>query len=352
MARQWWTRREPGWRQGLVINAIGAVVTATVDAVIIITKTPRGAWVVVVLVPALVVSFLAINRYYRRVQAQLESIPAGTEVPRLGPAIVPVRRWDQATEDALAYACRLRGSAVALLPSGVDAPGTTPDGVEVRDVPGRGVDAMVGEIDAIRRAPGAGVVTVVLPDEPLSLAAQVVLRPDLVRLKLALLWRRNLVAASNPGFDAGSVDGPHTAFVPISRLDVVTVSALGYARALGGEVVAIHVVADVEHVARNELDEVPDEFHRWAAGLDGRRPRLVVIESPYRAVVPPVISYVLQWRARHPRHVCTVVIPELVDRRLWTLGLHNHRAFRLKAALLRQPGIGVADVTFHLRHAR
>ena len=75
----------------------------------------------------------------------------------------------------------------------------------------------------------------------------------------------------------------------------------------------------------------------------------MVIESPYRAVVPPVISYVLQWRARHPRRVSTVVIPELVDRRLWTLGLHNHRAFWLKAALLRQPGVGVADVTFHLR---
>jgi hypothetical protein len=221
--------------------------------------------------------------------------------------------------------------------------------VELREVPGRGLNALLRQIDAIRRAPDAGVVTVVLPDEPLPLAAQVVLRPSLVRLKLALLWRRNLVAASCPHFGAGPVERPHTIFVPISGVDVVTASALGYARALSADVVAIHVVADVEHVAHDELDEVPGQFREWVAALDGRAPRLVIIDSPYRSVVPPVISYVLQWRARHPRRICTVVIPELVDRRLWTLALHNHRAFWLKAALLRQPGIGVADVTFHLR---
>jgi amino acid transporter len=352
MVRQWWTRREPGWRRGLAINATGAFVTALVDVVIIITKSPRGAWVVVVLVPALVLGFLGINRTYRHVRAALETMPVATDVPALGPAIVPVRRWDRAAASAVAYARALRGSAVALVAPGTGALPGLPPGVEVREAPGRGLDLMLGEIDAIRRAPGAGMVTVVLPDEPLPLAAQFVLRPNLVRLKLALLWRRNVVAASCPRFGDGSIERPHTAFVPISRLDAVNAGALNYARALGVDVVAVHVVADVEQVARHEQDEVPDELRRWTARLDGRAPRLVVIESPYRAVVPPVISYVLQWRARHPRRVCTVVIPELVDRRLWTLGLHNHRAFWLKAALLRQPGIGVADVTFHLRHAR
>jgi len=269
-------------------------------------------------------------------------------VPRLGPAMVPVWRWDRATTDAVEYARELRGSAVAVLAAGVEPPpGPMPD-VELREARGRGPDALLREIDAVRRAPDAGIVTVVLPDEPLPLAAQAVMRPGLVRLKLALLWRRNLVAASCPRFGDARVERPHTVFVPISNLDAVTVNALGYARALDAKVVAIHVVADVEHVAHDELDDVPGQFQRWVARLERRAPGLVIIESPYRAVVPPVISYVLQWRARHPGHVCTVVVPELVDRRLWTLGLHNHRAFWLKANLLRQPGIGVADVTFHL----
>jgi len=352
MVRQWWTRRERGWQRGLAINATGAVVTALVGVVIVVTKSPRGAWVVVVLVPALVLGFLAINRTYRHVGAELERIPAGTEMPKLGPALVAVRRWDRAAANALAYARALRGSALALVPPGSGAPPGLPPGVEVREVAGRGLDSQLREIDAIRRAPDAGIVTVVLPDEPLPLPAQIVLRPRLVRLKLALLWRRNVVAASCPWFGDGPVAGPHKAFVPISQLDVVTVGALGYALALGVDVVALHVVADVEQVAHAELDEVPGQFRRWAAGLAGRRPSLVVIDSPYRAVVPPIVSYVMQWRERHPRSVCTVVIPELVDRRLWTLALHNHRAFWLKAILLRQPGIGVADVTFHLRHAR
>jgi hypothetical protein len=349
MARQWWTRREPGWRRGLAINATGAVVSALVDVVIIVTKAPRGAWVVVVIVPVLVLAFMALNRYYRRVRAELARIPPGTDMPRLGAAIVPVWRWDEATGCAMAYAQELRGSAVALVAPGVGPPPYPPPGVELRDLPNRGLDALLREIDAIRRAPDAGVVTVVLPDEPLPLAAQVVLRPSLVRLKLALLWRRNLVAASSPRFGASPVERPHSVFVPISGINAVTVAALGYARALSPDVVAVHVVADVEHVAHAELDEVPGQFREWVARLDGRAPRLVIIESPYRAVVPPIISYVLHRRARHPDHVYTVVIPELVDRRLWTLGLHNHRAFWLKNALLRQPDIGVADVTFHLR---
>lgn len=352
MARHWWTNRGPGWRQGFAINVTGAAVTTVVDVIMIVTKSPRGAWVVVVLVPALVLGFMAVHRYYSQVRAHLARIPPPADVPRLGPALVPVRRWNRAAADAVAYAQALRGGAVALVEADAEPPADVPAGVEVRRVAGRGLNALLREIDAIRHAPDAGIVTVVLPDEPLPLAAQVVLEPALVRLKLALLWRSNLVAASCPRFVDRPIEAPRTFFVPISGLNAVTVTALGYARALGGEVVGVHVVTDVEDVARNEPDEVAGQFQRWAAQPEGQRPRLVVIESPYRAVVPPLISYVMQWRARHPRHVCTVVIPELVDRRLWTLWLHNHRAFWLKAALLRQPGIGVADVTFHLRGLR
>jgi hypothetical protein len=63
-----------------------------------------------------------------------------------------------------------------------------------------------------------------------------------------------------------------------------------------------------------------------------------------------LVSYILQWRASHPDRVCTAVVPELVDERLRTLWLHNHRAFWLKAALLHEPGIGVIDVTLHIGH--
>ena len=354
MARHWWTSREPGWQRSLVINATGAVVTALVDAVIIATKTPRGAWVVLVLVPAMVLGFLGIRRHYVGVRARLDQIAPWTSASRLGRTVVPVMRWDQAAADAIAYGRALRGSIVALAARSSGPAPAPMEGVEVREVPGRGVDALLREIDAIRLESPDTVLTVVLPDEPMPFWEQFLRRPSQVRLKLALLWRPNVVAASCPGFATwheSHPDASHVAFVPVSRLDAVAVNALEYARALGGEVVALHVVTNVEEVSSDELDQLPDQFNRWAAQLDGEQPRLVVIESPYRVVTVPILTYVLHWHAKHHDRLCTVVVPELVDRRLWTLGLHNHRAFRLKAALLSEPYVGTADVTFHLREA-
>ena len=74
---------------------------------------------------------------------------------------------------------------------------------------------------------------------------------------------------------------------------------------------------------------------------------LVVIESPYRSVVPPLLAYVDSWRQAHPEPVCTVVLPEVVADHWWAYWLHNHRARWLKAALLRRSTVAVADVTYH-----
>jgi hypothetical protein len=67
-----------------VINALGAVVTAIVDVVIIITKSPRGAWVVVVLIPALVLACWAIHRYYTNVRWMVSRIGTPTDALKLG----------------------------------------------------------------------------------------------------------------------------------------------------------------------------------------------------------------------------------------------------------------------------
>jgi amino acid transporter len=355
MARQWWKSREPGWRRGLMINALGATVTALVDAVIIITKSPRGAWVVVVLIPALVLGCWSIHRYYLQTRSKVASIGISTAPVKLGPVVVPVLRPDPAAADALGYAGLLGGRMVVLQATADPPPGGFPEGAEVRRLPsGRLMRSLLGELDAIRRDSDGGVVTVVIPDEAQNFWVELVVRPDLVWLKLALLRRRNLIAASCPGFLDSRRDHPaaqeteHVLFVPVAGLDAVTVNALRYAREVSPEVVAVHVVTEVQERPGHELDDFPDQFNHWARGLEGDRPHLVVIESPYRSVVPPLVSYILQWRASHPGRVCTAVVPELVDERLRTLWLHNHRAFWLKASLLHEPGIGVIDVTLHL----
>lgn len=89
MARHWWRQRGRGWRARATINGVGAAVSALVDAVIITTKTPRGAWVVLILVPLLVGMFWAIGRFYAAVRRQLSSTAAQPQEVELGPVLVP-----------------------------------------------------------------------------------------------------------------------------------------------------------------------------------------------------------------------------------------------------------------------
>ena len=58
---------------------------------------------------------------------------------------------------------------------------------------------------------------------------------------------------------------------------------------------------------------------------------LVVIESPYRETVRPVLRYVRQLRREHPGDVISIVIPEYVVGHWWQNLLHNQTALRLKA---------------------
>jgi hypothetical protein len=71
MVRHWQRSREPGWKRSVAINAIGAVLTAVVFIVIVVTKFSHGAWAVLVLMPILVLGFRAVHKHYREAPCQL-----------------------------------------------------------------------------------------------------------------------------------------------------------------------------------------------------------------------------------------------------------------------------------------
>ena len=77
MVRHWWTDRVRGWRHKLAINGLGALATGVVTVVIAATKFTHGAWIVVLVIPALVATFLAMHRHYEDVaeQLSLEGLP-------------------------------------------------------------------------------------------------------------------------------------------------------------------------------------------------------------------------------------------------------------------------------------
>ncbi|MCL4293801.1 MAG: APC family permease, partial [Acidimicrobiia bacterium] len=72
MAKHHITRREPGWRWGLAVNGVGAVLSAVVDVIFAAAKFREGAWIVIVLIPVFVVVLVRLNRQYARDDALLE----------------------------------------------------------------------------------------------------------------------------------------------------------------------------------------------------------------------------------------------------------------------------------------
>jgi hypothetical protein len=75
MIVRWWRRREPGWRRSLPVNAAGAGLSAAVLMVIAVAKFTEGAWIVVILVPTLVLTFRRIHAHYTCAEAAIEPKP-------------------------------------------------------------------------------------------------------------------------------------------------------------------------------------------------------------------------------------------------------------------------------------
>ena len=71
MVVRWWRRREPGWRLGMPINALGAATTAVIAVIVAATKFLSGAYLVIILAPFLIALLLGIRRHYRTVKREL-----------------------------------------------------------------------------------------------------------------------------------------------------------------------------------------------------------------------------------------------------------------------------------------
>ncbi|MFO7272716.1 MAG: amino acid permease, partial [Sphaerobacter thermophilus] len=74
---------------------------------------------------------------------------------------------------------------------------------------------------------------------------------------------------------------------------------------------------------------------------------LVIIESPYRELVGPLLAYIEQLHAEKG-DTLMVVVPEFVPAHLYELPLHNQTAWRLRTALWTHPGIIVTTVPYHV----
>ncbi|HET6744872.1 MAG TPA: APC family permease [Candidatus Limnocylindria bacterium] len=218
MVRRWWSRREPGWRRGLVINGLGAATTGAIVMIVAVSKFTGGAWLVMIMIPLLVALMWAIHVHYRRLEQAI-------------------------------------------------APRST-------------------------------------------LAAAGVARAPLV-------------------------------IVPIARLDQPSLEALSFARSIATDALAVHITND---------PEVAAELHEGWSALGGGT-ELVIVESPYRALIGPLLRYLDALQRQDPDRRLLVVLSEVVPRHWWDNFLHNQTALRLKLRLFFRPNTIVADVPYHAPEA-
>lgn len=114
MVVYWRQCRERNWRLFSVINGFGALVTACVVVIVLITKFIYGAWIIVLLIPTLVYMFLKVHHHYDDVREQLLLTPEEytkvmtTDLGR-NIIIIPIASPTQAVAKAIRYAKIISG---------------------------------------------------------------------------------------------------------------------------------------------------------------------------------------------------------------------------------------------------
>lgn len=215
MVRHWLRERGPHWLTKAMVNGFGALCTGIVLAVISIEKFHAGAWVVVVVVSALIAGFSAIYRHYAFVRNKL-SIGAGVPTPH---------------------------------------------------------------------------------------------------------------------------SGAHTVLVLIPSLHRGVFPAIYYARRLSPDCRAIHI-----ELEPNDTQRLVQE---WEANMGDEMP-LVVLPSPFRSLIGPLMAYLDQVQIELPDNLVTVVLPEFVSTKWWHSFLHNANGPLVKLYLSQRPGVVLVNVRYFI----
>jgi hypothetical protein len=134
-----------------------------------------------------------------------------------------------------------------------------------------------------------------------------------------------------------SAPGHNVVIVPIGAVQVAVLRALKYAHSISDDVMAVYVELDP-----SATQQLRHDWQHWGRGVE-----LVVLPSPTRSVLTPLLNYIEEMREAAGGWV-TVILPEFVPQRWWHHVFHNQQALLLKGALLFQPHVVVTSVPFHL----
>jgi amino acid transporter len=171
----------------------------------------------------------------------------------------------------------------------------------------------------------------------------IVLIPLLVSLMLAIRRQYTGQAEELHVQDDVPIPGPHReqrVVVPVNGINRAVVQAINFARTISDDIRAVYVTDEPE-----DGDALRARWQRQLPDVP-----LVIVESPYRAVVSPVVAYLdildAAWPPDKEAPITIVVLPEYVARHWWDRVLYNQTARRLKAALIGREHTVIADVPY------
>jgi len=131
----------------------------------------------------------------------------------------------------------------------------------------------------------------------------------------------------------------HRVIMPISGIHQGTLEALRYAKLLSDDVTAVHISIDP-----TETEKVQKKWRMWGEGT-----RLVILDSPFRLFVEPLLQYLEDVvDNRQPNETITVVVPQFIPSKRWHNVLHMRTANVLREELLSKHGVVVTDVPYHV----
>jgi amino acid transporter len=210
MVARWLRLREPGWQRGMAINAVGMTLTATVFLITAEEKFLSGAWIVLLLIPLLVLTFFSIHRHYAEVTTELTT-ETPTSPGELRPVvIVPISDLNGPALQSLALARTISDQVIAVHisddPEEIErlrakwAAWGNHVPLEVIESPYRSlVRPLLAYIDAIDRQRSGDTIVVVLPEMVATKWWQQILHNQTaLRLKAALLFRPGTVVVNVP----------------------------------------------------------------------------------------------------------------------------------------------------------
>ena len=116
-------------------------------------------------------------------------------------------------------------------------------------------------------------------------------------------------------------------------------SRASYARSLSRDVIAVQVNVDGE-----DPQKLTAQWGNWVEDVP-----LVVLNSPYRSILRPLLQFIEEVEHFREDDIVTVLMPEFVPAHWWQRLLHNQNGLILRGALSFKPNVVVTSVRRHLR---